>query len=82
MRPVSEDPRAAATARDQIATTSGRIILWTTDELAAYLSIPVATIYKWRQTNEGPPGYRIGKHLRFDPEDVTTWLAARREKSG
>lgn len=53
--------------------------LWTTNELAAYLGVPIATIYKWRQTNYGPPGYRIGKYVRFNPDDVTAWLATRRE---
>ncbi len=53
--------------------------LWTTSELAAYLGVPVATIYKRRQTNYGPPGYRIGKYVRFKSDDVTAWLATRRE---
>lgn len=53
--------------------------LWSVDDLASYLGVPVATIYKWRHTGEGPAGYRIGRHVRFDPEDVATWLESRRD---
>jgi excisionase family DNA binding protein len=53
--------------------------LWTTSEVAAYLRVPVATIYKWRQTDYGPRGYRLGKHVMFDPDDVAAWLVTRRE---
>jgi hypothetical protein len=28
--------------------------LWTIEDLSAYLSVPVATIYKWRRTGEAP----------------------------
>lgn len=69
------DPQSIS---DQPPST-GHDSLWTTSELAAYLGVPVATIYKWRQTNYGPPGYRIGKYVRFDQNDVTAWLATRRE---
>jgi excisionase family DNA binding protein len=62
------------------APAAGRpATLWSIDDLAEYLGVPVHTIYKWRQTGEGPVGYKIGKYLRFDPEDVYRWLATRRE---
>ncbi|MGF7239344.1 MAG: helix-turn-helix transcriptional regulator [Frankia sp.] len=55
--------------------------LWTVAELAAYLRVPTNTIYKWRHLGEGPKGFRIGRHVRFDPADVITWLESRREVS-
>jgi hypothetical protein len=32
-------------------------------ELADYLGVPVATIYRWRYTRDGPVGYCIGRHV-------------------
>ncbi|HET8767107.1 MAG TPA: helix-turn-helix domain-containing protein [Pedococcus sp.] len=43
-------------------------------DVAAYLSVPVQTIYDWRWKHEGPPAYRIGRHLRFRESDVFAWL--------
>ena len=44
-------------------------------DLARYLGIPVQTIYQWRTKGYGPPGRRIGKHVRFLPEEVRAWAA-------
>ncbi|MCE0534387.1 helix-turn-helix domain-containing protein [Kineosporia rhizophila] len=48
--------------------------LWTTSDVAEYLGVPVATLYQWRTRGYGPEGRRIGKHLRYKPEDVVTWF--------
>ncbi len=48
--------------------------LWTTEDVAEYLGVPVATLYQWRTRGYGPIGRRVGKHLRFKPEDVVTWF--------
>ncbi|MEJ7742361.1 MAG: helix-turn-helix domain-containing protein [Nocardioidaceae bacterium] len=48
--------------------------LWSVKETAAYLGIPVATMYRWRHHSCGPPAYRVGRHLRYDPADVRRWL--------
>jgi predicted DNA-binding transcriptional regulator AlpA len=42
------------------------------------LKITKATAYKQRSTGTGPPGYRIGKHLRFKRSDVLIWLESKR----
>lgn len=44
--------------------------LLTTADLAAYLSLPVATIRKWRITGAGPEGSKVGKFVRYRQEDV------------
>ncbi len=44
-------------------------------ELAAYLGLPVATLYQYRYRGEGPPGYKIGRHVRYRWSDVQVWLA-------
>ena len=48
--------------------------LWTADETAAYLQIPKATLYQWRYLGIGPKAGRVGRHLRYDPEDVKAWF--------
>ncbi|MEU4241055.1 helix-turn-helix domain-containing protein [Actinoplanes sp. NPDC026619] len=49
--------------------------LWTVDDVAAFLQVPVATLYQWRHHRSGPPAFKVGRHLRYDPAGVLTWLA-------
>lgn len=49
--------------------------LWTVEDVARYLGIPVATLYQWRYRQTGPRASRVGRHLRYDPADVRDWLA-------
>jgi excisionase family DNA binding protein len=51
----------------------------TVDELAEYLGLPVATIYKQRSEGTGPPGMRLGKYVRFKRGDVEAWLETKRD---
>lgn len=51
--------------------------LWTIDDVSAFLCVSVATIYQWRHRGEGPPCIRLGKHLRFDPAAVRSWVAGK-----
>lgn len=51
--------------------------LWGVAELAAYLGVPVNTIYAWRSKGYGPPGRKIGKYVRYLPADVEKWVASR-----
>ena len=46
-------------------------------ELAEYLGLPVATIYAWRYRRQGPPGFRVGRHVRFRWSDVERWIEDR-----
>jgi hypothetical protein len=43
-------------------------------DLADLLGVPVETVYQWRRKYTGPGGFRIGRHLRYDPEDVRPWV--------
>jgi excisionase family DNA binding protein len=47
--------------------------------LSAYLGIPEKTIYAWRLRNEGPPAYRVGRHLRWRKSEVDQWLRERHD---
>jgi predicted DNA-binding transcriptional regulator AlpA len=47
----------------------------TPDEVSDLLSIPVQTLYQWRRKRTGPPAFRIGRHLRYDPAKLRLWIA-------
>jgi len=48
----------------------------TPEDLTVMFSLPsVETVYAWRRKRIGPPCFRIGKHLRFDPAAVREWVA-------
>jgi excisionase family DNA binding protein len=46
----------------------------TTEEVAAYLRVPPRTVEAWRYKGTGPPGIRVGKHVRYRRTDVEAWL--------
>ena len=48
--------------------------LWTAQDVAAYLTVPIATLYQWRYLGTGPTAYRVGRHLRYEPAAVLAWL--------
>ncbi|WP_240140255.1 helix-turn-helix domain-containing protein [Streptomyces sp. MUM 178J] len=50
----------------------------TPDDLAEIFDVPKETVYQWRKKRIGPPGFRIGKHLRYDPADVHAYVAQRK----
>jgi excisionase family DNA binding protein len=50
-------------------------------EVAAFLGVPLQTIYRWRYRHEGPLGYRVGRHVRYRVVDIERWLEERRDAS-
>ena len=48
--------------------------MWTPDDVSDFLQVPKATLYRWRYLGTGPTAYRAGKHLRYDPAEVRSWL--------
>jgi predicted DNA-binding transcriptional regulator AlpA len=54
------------------AVTADR--LWTVHDVSAFLGVPVGTLYQWRYMRVGPPAYRVGRYIRYDPAAVRTWL--------
>ncbi|MFF4804468.1 helix-turn-helix transcriptional regulator [Streptomyces sp. NPDC001351] len=47
----------------------------TPDDLVVMFKLPsVETVYQWRRKRTGPRGFRVGRHLRFDPEAVRAWV--------
>ena len=51
--------------------------LWTAQDVADYLTVPLATLYQWRYLGTGPTAYRVGRHLRYEPAAVQAWLEQR-----
>lgn len=50
--------------------------LWGVKDVAAYLGVPVQTVYQWRTTGYGPTGVRVGRWVKYRPEDVRAWVAS------
>ena len=48
--------------------------LMTLMDLSEMLGVPVGTLYGWRHRGEGPPGYRVGRHVRYRRSAVEAWL--------
>lgn len=55
--------------------------LWTVNDLADFLGVPVKTLYQWRHRGYGPKGVRVGRYVRYRPEDVFSWLGSLEEKT-
>jgi len=47
--------------------------LMTAEEAADYLRVPVRTLYDWRLKKAGPPAHKVGKYLRYRPEEISRW---------
>jgi excisionase family DNA binding protein len=62
--------------RPSRATTSLRDLprLLSVEEVSQYLSIPVATLYRWRHQGTGPKASRVGRYLRYSIDDLQAWL--------
>jgi hypothetical protein len=48
--------------------------LWTVHEVSVFLGVPIATLHQWRYLGTGPAAFRVGRHLRYDPDVVRRWL--------
>jgi excisionase family DNA binding protein len=50
--------------------------LWTVDEVASYLELPMSSIYKMtcKTASVRMPHTRIGGRLRFRKSDIDSWL--------
>ena len=48
--------------------------LWSIEETAEYLGVAVKTLYGWRWQKTGPTSYRVGRYVRYRPEEVRAWV--------
>ena len=58
--------------RNQAATTNGATIL-TVSELASYLRVHQATIYRLLKSRD-LPAFRVGSDWRFDRVTIDAWI--------
>ncbi len=56
--------------------------MWSAEDLARFLKVPVATVYQWNHKGTGPRAAKIGKHLRYSAEDVEAWVKERSGRNG
>ena len=49
-------------------------IILTQDEVATILQVPVRTLEDWRLSRSGPRFRKIGRHVRYERDDVITWF--------
>ncbi|MFJ9460343.1 helix-turn-helix domain-containing protein [Kitasatospora sp. NPDC101447] len=45
------------------------------EDVAELFKVPLETVYQWRRKRTGPPGFRVGRHLRYHPDAVAQWVA-------
>ncbi len=55
--------------------------LYSPEQLAERLGVPVATVFRWNYLGTGPLPLHVGRHLRYRPSDVNDWLEERAAES-
>lgn len=53
----------------------------TLPEVAEILRVPVNTLRWWRQRGDGPPFFKIGRHLVTTIGDLRAWILAQKQQS-
>ena len=51
----------------------------TLSELAAWIGVPVQTLYDLRSQGRGPRAFRVGSQLRVRGDEARAWLACLEE---
>ena len=53
-----------------------------TRRAASLLGLDHATLQNWRCRGEGPPFIRLGRAIRYRPDDLETWIESHRVAPG
>jgi excisionase family DNA binding protein len=48
-------------------------------DVARLLHVPASTVHHWVATCQAPPSFKIGKHRRFERNDVLAWIEKHKE---
>lgn len=67
--------RVITASENSMATTQVEYL--TTEETAALIRTPVATLYRWRHEGSGPRARKIGKRLLYRLDEVIEWADSR-----
>ena len=70
------EPAAVTTRKDALPE------LLSLKDLAEYLGYPASTLYYWRTQGKGPPGFQVGKQLRFRAASIDAWLQEQAARAG
>jgi DNA-binding transcriptional MerR regulator len=54
--------------------------LLTIQDVSRMLKVPVNTLRHWRLNHIGPHSFRVGKEIRYRPENVEKWLREQERK--
>lgn len=47
-------------------------------EVARVLGVPERTLEGWRLTRAGPPWLKLGRHVKYDRDEVLSWAPEQR----
>lgn len=50
-------------------------------QAAEALGVSARTLQGWRHKGGGPPFFKLGRLVRYDPDDLAEWAAARAQRS-
>jgi hypothetical protein len=53
----------------------------TLPEVAEILRVPVNTLRWWRQRGDGPPFFKIGRHLVTTIGDLRAWIQEQKQRT-
>ncbi|MGW5659462.1 helix-turn-helix transcriptional regulator [Streptomyces sp. NPDC003758] len=70
------NPSPRSTNAPVTAAAAQRGPLATPAEVAAYLGVPVKTLYQWKYRGIGPDVHKVGRHLRYRWHEVDAWVTA------
>jgi len=51
------------------------------EEAAPFVGTEPKTLANWRTMGKGPKFIRVGRKVKYHPDDVAEWVAARRVQS-
>jgi len=77
MAPSRPSPRM----QEGINKRAVRQPLMSVRELAELLQVSVKTVYDWRYRGLGPAAIKVGRHVRYEPDEIERWIALQRTYS-
>lgn len=58
-----------------------RLKLFTPEEAAHLLGVPVQTMARWRVEGRGPVFVKLGFKVRYEPDEIEAWVVGQRRTS-